>query len=82
MPEPTEPQRKTLATLRETYGKDCVKGHVADAATGLMRVDLKSLAGMHQWYYKPDGTLATWHITLRLFTPESPVHKPRNAIDN
>ena len=82
MPNPTAEQSATLAKLRETYGRDNVKGHQADAGTGLMRVELRSLAGMHQWYFKPDGTLATWHMDQRLFTPAPPVHKPKNAIDN
>jgi hypothetical protein len=82
MPEPNDTQRATLAALKDTYGRDNVKGHATDAATGNMRVELKCLAGMWQWYFDTTGTLVDKHLTARLFDPPPPVHIPRNAIDN
>ena len=82
MPEPNDKQRALLAKLKDTYGRDIVKGHAADAATGVMRVELRCLAGTWQWYFDSDGNYTIGHLTARLFEPEPPKHVPRNAIDN
>lgn len=82
MPEPTEPQQRKLASLRKVYGRDNVKGHAADAESGLMRVSLKCEAGVWEWYFDRVGEYRYGHLTGRLFTPDPPVHTPGNAIDN
>jgi hypothetical protein len=82
MPDPTDAQQRKLASLVKSFGKDNVKGHAADANTGLMRVDAKCAAGQWVWYFDRVGEYRDGHLTARLFTPEPPKHVPRNAIDN
>jgi len=82
MPEPTKAQKKVVKKLREVYGRSHVTEHAADAATGNMRVELRALAGVWNWYYSPEGDYIGGSLTQRLFTPDPPKHIPGNALDN
>jgi hypothetical protein len=82
MPDPTKPQQDAIKKLREVYGRDAVKPHAADAVTGLMRVELKCMAGMWQWFYNREGRYVYGSLEQQLFIPAPPEHKPGNALDN
>jgi hypothetical protein len=76
----TRQQKERLAQLKDIYGRNYVKEHAPDPSTGLMRVELFCIAGTHNWYYDTDGYFTNGALTLRLFEPDAPSHKPRNAI--
>jgi hypothetical protein len=80
--DPTPEQAQQLAYFRESFGRSVVKAHAPDPKTGIMRVSLDSLAGVHEWYLDESGKLIDRSITMRLFDPPPPPHNPRNAIDN
>lgn len=82
MPDPTDDQREAYGRIREEYGHENVRGHQADAQSGLMHIELASLAGVWHWYLDAGGSVVECYLTPRLFTPETPAHKPANAIDN
>jgi hypothetical protein len=82
MPEPTKAQRAAISKLKDTYGRNVVKEHAADANTGHVRVELKSEAGIWHWFYDRNGLYINGSLTQRLFEPEPPPHKPGNALDN
>jgi hypothetical protein len=82
MPEPTKAQRNAINALKATYGRQSVKEHAADANTGHVRVELRSLAGVWDWFYDRNGLYINGSLRQKLFEPEPPPHRPGNAIDN
>lgn len=80
--EPTTAQTKVLTDLRAVYGRSVVKPHAPNPDTGIMRVTLTCMAGAWEWYYNTAGEFIDSSMTLRLFDPPAPEHKPRSALDN
>lgn len=82
MPDPTTDQLEAYGRIRDEYGHKNVRRHQADAKSGLMHIELASLAGVWHWYLDQSGNLVDAWLTPRPFTPAPPEHKPGNAIDN